>query len=134
MHQEEALIHATVKYGVKGYVLKESVADEIVKAVRSVAAGEAYLGPPLGNLMMREAQSQSESELGLLTNAEKRVLRHVASDFTSKEIADKLGLSVRTVENHRSRMSKKLGLRGAHSLVKFAFQNQDDLRRMLEYE
>ncbi|MEM1442013.1 MAG: response regulator transcription factor [Verrucomicrobiota bacterium] len=134
VHQEEALIRATVKYGVKGYVLKESVADEIVRAVRSVAIGGEYLSPPLGHLMMREALIQSASDLNLLTKAEKRVLRYVASDSTSKEIASQLGLSVRTVENHRSRMSKKLGLSGAHSLVKFAFQNQDALRQMLGNE
>ena len=59
-----------------------------------------------------------------LTPAERRILRLIASDKTSKEIADELGLSPRTVENHRTNMSSKLGLHGAHSLVKFAFENK----------
>ncbi|MEM9494181.1 MAG: helix-turn-helix transcriptional regulator, partial [Myxococcota bacterium] len=64
---------------------------------------------------------------GALTRTERKVLKLVASDRTSKEIASELGVSIRTIESHRARMCKKLDLRGAHSLVKFAFENRDEL-------
>jgi DNA-binding CsgD family transcriptional regulator len=62
-----------------------------------------------------------------LTPSERRILRLIASDKTSKEIAAELGLSARTVENHRTNICTKLNLRGIHSLVKFAFENRSRL-------
>lgn len=134
MHQEEALLKAALKYGVRGYVLKERVSDEIVEAIQVVAKGSEYLSAPLASLMMSQARSilridESRTGLESLTKAEMRVLRFIASDKTSKEIAFELGLSVRTIENHRNRMAKKLGLSGVHSLVKFAFGHQAEIEK-----
>ena len=68
-----------------------------------------------------------DSGLASLTPAERRILKLIASDKTSKEIAEALGVSPRTVENHRTNMSAKLGLQGSHSLLKFAFENRSRL-------
>ncbi|WP_193212847.1 response regulator transcription factor [Luteolibacter marinus] len=132
MHQEEQLLQTALQFGVRGYVLKESIAAEIVEAVRAVARGDEYLSPPLAALLMKRARARFDFQretpgLTALTGAERRILRLIASDRTSKEIANDLGLSVRTVENHRSRAAQKLGLSGAHSLVKFAFEHRDEI-------
>ena len=132
MHHDESLLQEAIKTGVRGYVLKESVAGEILQAVRTVAAGEDYLSPSVASLLLkhsRRAQALEEKRegLALLAVSEQRVLKLVASDRTSKEIAGELGLSVRTVENHRARICAKLGLQGVHSLVKFAFEHRDEL-------
>lgn len=132
MHQEEQLLETALNHGVMGYVLKESMADEILNAVRAVAGDGEYLSPPLAQLLMKRARSRMDLQrevpgIEALTAAERRILRLIASDRTSKEIADDLGLSVRTVENHRTRAAAKLGLSGAHSLVKFAFEHKDRL-------
>lgn len=132
MHRDETLLQEAIATGVRGYVLKESVADEIIQAVRTVAGGGDYLSPSMAGLLMQrsrrsQALAETQQGIGSLAASEKRVLRLIASDRTSKEIAEELGLSVRTVENHRARICTKLGLHGAHSLVKFAFEHKAEL-------
>lgn len=126
MYREEDMLAEAIELGAKGYVLKESAAAEILRSIHAVAAGEHYFSPALSGLLVNRAGAPREQPDGIetLTPAERRILRLIASDKTSKEIADELGLSPRTVENHRANMSNKLGLRGAHSLVKFAFENK----------
>lgn len=132
MHQEEQLLGAALKLGVRGYVLKESVAGDVAEAVRTVAEGGEYLSAPLVQLLMRRERSRMDLQrevpgIDSLTVAERKVLRLVASDRTSKQIASDLGVSVRTVDSHRARITKKLRLSGSHSLVKFAFENREKL-------
>ena len=132
MHRDESLLQEAIATGVRGYVLKESITDEIIQAVRTVAGGGDYLSPAMAGLLMKRGRSsqalaERRQGIGSLAASEKRVLRLIASDRTSKEIAQELGLSVRTVENHRARICGKLGLQGAHSLVKFAFEHKDEL-------
>ena len=81
----------------------------------------------MSELRVRGEFDSGTEGIGELTSAQRKALRLVASDKTSKEIADELGLSVRTIENHRARICAKLGLSGAHSLVKFAFEYRDQL-------
>jgi DNA-binding NarL/FixJ family response regulator len=129
MYREEDMFAEAIELGAKGYVLKESAAAEILRSIHAVAAGQYYFSPALSGLLVNRARAPREQPVGIetLTQAELRILRLIASDKTSKEIADELGLSPRTVENHRTNMSSKLGLRGAHSLVKFAFENKGRL-------
>jgi DNA-binding CsgD family transcriptional regulator len=77
--------------------------------------------------MLVRRDQQELSPLKTLTSAERRILKLIASDKTSKEIADVLGISARTVGNHRANMSAKLGLQGSHSLLKFAFEHKAKL-------
>ena len=132
MHAGEDLFHEAMDLGAKGYLLKDSAAAEICQAIHTVAAGKYYISPALsGFLVHREASAEKLREttpgLGSLTIAEQRVLKLIASDRTSKEIAEELGLSPRTVENHRANICAKLGLSGSHSLLKFAFENRSRL-------
>jgi DNA-binding NarL/FixJ family response regulator len=132
MHREEDLFNEAMDLGVLGYVLKDSAAEEILHCIRAVADGRHYLSPAVsGFLVNRHARAASlrRTRPGLadLTPAELRILRLIARNKTSKEIADELDLSTRTVDNHRFNICTKLQLHGVHSLVKFAFENKSDL-------
>ncbi len=132
MHKEEDLFNAALDLGVKGYVLKESAVADILQGIRSVAAGHRYLSPVLSDFLLTrragaEALRQEKPGLDRLTPAERRILKLIAEDKTSKEIADELGLSPRTVENHRTNICAKLDVHGIHSLVKFAYDNKSRL-------
>jgi len=132
MYREEDMFAEAMDLGAKGYVLKESAAADILQSIHAVAAGGHYISPSLSGLLVKRANRHEKSKgesFGAenLTPAERRILKLIASDKTSKEIADELGLSPRTVENHRSNMSAKLGLQGSHSLLKFAFENKGKL-------
>jgi DNA-binding NarL/FixJ family response regulator len=129
MYKEEALFHEAVALGAKGYVLKESAAAEILEAIHAVAAGAHYISPSLSGLLVKNATAPNGATSGLasLTPTQRRILKLIASDRTSKEIASDLGLSPRTVENHRTHINARLGLQGSHSLLKFAFENKASL-------
>ena len=132
MHREEDLCNEALDLGILGYVLKDSAAEDILQGIRAVAAGQHYLSPAIsGFLVNRHARAESlrrtKPGLANLTPAEVRVLRLIAQSKTSKEIADELGLSTRTVDNHRFNIGTKLDLHGVHSLVKFAFDHKSEL-------
>ena len=125
MYREADMFHEARALGAKGYVLKESAAADILQSIHAVAAGQHHVSPSLSGLSVaRAARAGTPSGLETLTPAQRRILKLIASDKTSKEIADVLGLSPRTVESHRANMSAKLGLQGSHSLLKFAFENR----------
>jgi DNA-binding NarL/FixJ family response regulator len=127
MYREEDMFQAAMDLGARGYVLKDSAAADILQAIHAVVSGQHYISPALTSLLVHRATHAPERQtpgLDQLTPAERRILKLIASDKTSKEIAEELGLSPRTVENHRTNMSAKLGLQGSHSLLKFAFENK----------
>ena len=129
MYKEADVMHEALDLGAKGYVLKESAAADILACIHAVAEGRHYISPSLSSMLMARRSGNAPSStqppgLENLTPAERRILKLIASDKTSKEIADEFGLSPRTVENHRANRSAKLGLQGSHSLLKFAFENQ----------
>ena len=112
--------------------LKDSASVDILNAVHSVAEGRPYLSPSLSEFLMNRATGAqnlraAQPGLEILTASQRRILRLIASDRTSKEIAEDLGLSPRTVENHRTNICAKLGIHGSHALLKFAFENRSSL-------
>ena len=128
MYKEEDMFNAAMDLGAKAYVLKENAANDIMAALEKVARGEAFVSP----LMLEAGQRRSERvrelllskpQIESLTPAERRILKLIGEDYTSKEIAGLLKLSVRTVDNHRQHICDKLKLHGTHSLLKFAFDN-----------
>ncbi len=132
MDREEGLLNEALNLGVKGYLLKESAVTDLLQAVRCVARGECYISPALsGVLVRRKAARESlwEQKLGpaRLTPTERQILKLIAEDRTSKEIAEVLQCSVRTVETHRQNISHKLELSGSHSLLRFAFDHKAEL-------
>lgn len=132
MYKEEDLFNAAMDLGVKGYVLKESAVNDILQAIRTVRDGHRYVSPTLSDFLLTrragaEALRKKKPGLDRLTPSEHRILKLIAADKTSKEIADELGISPRTVENHRANICAKLEVHGIHGLVKFAYDNKSRL-------
>ena len=128
MYKEEDMFNAAMDLGAKAYVLKENAANDILAAVEKVERGETFVSPLMLEAGERRTDRVRELLLGKpqiesLTPAERRILKLIGEDYTSKEIADRLGLSIRTVDNHRQHICNKLKLHGTHSLLKFAFDN-----------
>jgi DNA-binding NarL/FixJ family response regulator len=132
IHNEEAIFHAAMDLGIKGYILKDSALIEIAEAIHTLAAGQFYVSHPLlAYLLNRRNRSQAllENEPGLksLTASERRILHMIAENKSSKEIGAELFIHYRTVENHRVNICQKLGLRGTNSLLRFALQHKSEL-------
>jgi DNA-binding NarL/FixJ family response regulator len=132
MHEDEDLFAQAMNLGVKAYVLKESAVEDLITAVHTVVAGRGFISPTLAGLLVkrREESNQLRREkpgLELLTPTERRILRLISEDRTTKEIAEDLGISPRTVESHRQNISHKLHLSGSHSLLRFAFDHKSRL-------
>jgi len=128
---DESLLDAALDLGVRGYVLKESTASDIVAAVRAVAAGQYYVSSALTGRLIRGKQETEARQTGRmkdLTFSEMRVLRLVAEYKTTREIAEELFVSPLTIETHRRNICEKLGVRGSNALVKFALAHKQDLR------
>jgi DNA-binding NarL/FixJ family response regulator len=132
MDNEEGLLNEALNLGVLGYLLKENAVAELLAAIHSVAAGKSYVCQALSpSLLRRRAAAEvlraQAPGLDRLTPAERQVLKLIAEDRTSKEIARFLGCSVRTIETHRLNISRKLELSGTHSLLRFAFNHKSEL-------
>lgn len=132
MHKDEHYLQAALELGIKGYVLKDSAAMEIVNCLKAVAAGNEYVSPALSSYLIRRhtkaaAFASENPALEQLTPTERRILKLIAEGQTSREIAARMGIGIRTVEHHRNNITTKLELRGSHALVKFAIQNQAKL-------
>lgn len=128
MYKEEDMFNAAMDLGAKAYVLKENATNDVVAALERVARDEAFVSPVMLEAGQRRSQRVrelllSKPQIEALTPAERRILKLIGEDYTSKEIADRLRLSVRTVDNHRQHICNKLRLHGTHSLLKFAFDN-----------
>ena len=132
MHKEEQVVNAALDAGVKGYLLKENAATEAVNAVKAVAAGETYLCPAVSGYLLRRRQRaeglrSQKPGLDQLTPMERRVLKMIAENKTSRHIAEHLFISVRTVETHRANLCAKLDLHGSHPLLQFALEHKSEL-------
>lgn len=129
MYSEEDIFDEAMGLGIKGYVLKDSAVNDILECISSVSEGNYFISPSMSNLLLKRRQKLAELRkttpmLDNLTPTERKVLRYISQNKTSKEIADILFLSHRTIENHRTNISNKLNLRGSHSLIKFAIENK----------
>ncbi|MGH2721556.1 MAG: response regulator [Actinomycetota bacterium] len=126
MHANEAYVLEALGSGAGAYVLKQSEAGELVRAVHEVASGRRYLSPPLSDRALEAYLRQFESgapERATLTPREREVLQLVAEGHTSPEIAERLFISPRTVETHRSNLMRKLGLRTPADVVRYAVRH-----------
>ena len=132
MYREEHFFNAALDLGIKGYLVKDSAPTEVIRCIKAVAAGESFISQSLSDFLYKRAQRSHElltemPGLALLTPAERRVLKLVAIGQTSKQIADTLAISARTVEHHRAHIANKLDLKGSHALLQFALQHQAEL-------
>jgi len=132
MHKDEALLNAALDAGVKGFIVKDGAANEIVDCIKAVADGQSFFSPAVsGHLLNRRNQADSlagqSTPLNGLTASERRVLLLVAESKSNKEIAEKMFISVRTVEHHRSNICAKFGLTGRNALIAFALSHKSEL-------
>jgi DNA-binding NarL/FixJ family response regulator len=123
MHKDSAYVREVLKAGARGYLLKDSVDNDLVTAVRAVARGEGYLSPAVSEAVLTDYRRHVTDPMDLLTAREREVLQHIAEGKTNKEIATALKLSVYTVDAHRSRVMEKLNLHSTGELVRFALRN-----------
>ena len=136
MYNDAEFVREGVHRGVMGYLLKDGASGEIVQAIKSATDKQFHLGEgvriPKGiNVAKQPKDEQSKSGVEALSPTERRVGLMIAHEMTSAEIADQLRISVRTVETHRLNASRKLGLSGANSLLRFALANSFDLEAFI---
>jgi len=133
MHNNEDYILRSVEAGAAGYILKDTSSDEMVKAIRTVATGEKYYSSPVAAIILNGYMQQLKkgdktvvitTRRSKLSKKEKEILQFLVKGMSSREIAEKLQLSVRTVDNHRANMMRRLQVRNAAELVKTAVEEK----------
>jgi len=125
MHQEDEYVLQAVRAGASGYLVKDSAAAELLAAVRSLHAGRGYFGPQASRTLAEQVQHPErtvDDPYGRLTPREREVFHLIAEGMTTKEIARRLDISVKTAENHRGRVLDKLGMRNTAELVRYALR------------
>jgi DNA-binding NarL/FixJ family response regulator len=130
MHQDDDVVLQVVRAGAAGYLVKDVPIAELVEAVRTLAAGGVSFGSFAAKIIagqIQHPQDMPEDPYGRLSAREREVLHLVAEGLTSKEIARRLSISLKTAENHRGRLLHKLGLHNSAELVRYAMR-----RRLVE--
>jgi two-component system, NarL family, response regulator NreC len=119
VHEDRSYLRELFDAGAVGYVVKRAAADELIRAVRSVAAGNVYVDPLLAGKVVAATVNASFDVAGCdITERETDVLRRIARGYSNKEIAAQLGISVKTVETYKARAMEKLGLRHRVDIVR----------------
>lgn len=124
LHREESDLNAALEAGVRGYVVKEDAAAEVVHAVRAVARGEMYISPSLSGLLVKALRSPETTPSPVLTAREHDVLRLLAEGLRNKEIAARLSVTPKTVEGYRANLMDKLGIHSVAGLVMYAIKHR----------
>ena len=129
MHENRAFIEKALDYGVKGYMLKDSVADEIAHAIREVNSGRYFLSAKISTFVVNEYVRRRKGKMGielksasLLTQRERQVLQLIAEGLQNKDIAVKLKIAVKTVLTHRNSIMQKLDMHNQAQLIRFALR------------
>ena len=130
MYEEYALFNKAIDAGVKGYILKESAVNDILIGISKVAEGEYFFSPSLSGFLVKRNTAANRindatSELEHLTPMEKQILDLIAKSFSSREIANRLSVTIRTIETHRYNIAQKLGLKGSYALLRYALANKE---------
>lgn len=119
-HEEEQYIHEALQTGVRGYVLKNQVASDLVHAIHDVSRGGFYLSPGVSHAVVEAYRTRSEKAADPLSSRERQVLQLIAEGRSTKDVASLLGISVKTAESHRTRLMQKLDIHETASLVRYA--------------
>jgi DNA-binding NarL/FixJ family response regulator len=132
MYKDEIMFNAAMDAGAKGYLLKDDAILDLAECIRTVMTGRHYITPSLSSFLINRSRRSNDfigqtPGLDSLTKTERRVLRFIAEDKTSKEIGEILFIHPRTVDNHRTNICQKLNLRGSHALVRFALKHHSEI-------
>jgi len=137
MHKDGDYVIRMLKAGAKGFILKTAGREEMLSAIKAVAVGDSYFGGEVSSLLMsyieqkERVEEEGEHSKIPLTPREVEILQHIALEFSNPEIAEKLFISVRTVDTHRRNLLEKLNLKNTAGLVKYALRMgliSDDLQ------
>jgi len=129
MYDHEEYFRQMLEVGASGYIIKRAAAHELVAAIRAVHSGEAVLSPAITRLVLedylrRDSITKEENDPDALSSREREVLQLIAEGKTSREIAEILNLSVKTVQSHRTNLMQKLDLHDRGDLIKYAIQKK----------
>ena len=132
VHDDESMFEAALELDVRGYLLKDCTGAEIVRCIGAVASGRHYTSPSMTTYLVNKTHrvgrfEQQTPGLRLLTPQERIILRLIARDKTSKDIAHEMGIARKTVDAHRSSICRKLDIHGQHVLARFAARHRADL-------
>ena len=123
MHKDSVYVREILRAGARGYLLKDSEDDDLIRAIRAVSRGEAFLSPAISDAVLTDYRKHVSNPVDLLTGREREILTMIADGKTNKEIASNLNLSVYTVESHRGSVMEKLNLHNTGDIVRFALRN-----------
>jgi len=125
MHKEKEYFNEALKINVKAFLLKDKISDDLIECIRTISEDKYFISPQISTYLVEAAKKEDKPAwLKLLTNTELSILKLVAENKTSAQIAEELFNSIRTIENHRSNICKKLGLTGQHALLLFTIENK----------
>ncbi len=124
MHSNEAYVLEALRSGARAYILKDNTTEDLVRAIREVAAGRRYLSAPLSERAIeaytQKTESGSQDPYDHLTTREREILQLASQGWSNSEIAERLFISPRTVETHRANLMHKLGIKSNSELLQFA--------------
>jgi len=125
MHCDESYVIRSLKAGARGYLLKDSARADLISAIRAVTQAKTYFSPKISQILQEDymqelAQKDQDDRYDLLTDREREVLQLIAEGLANKEIANKLNLSVYTVDTHRSHILRKLNLHSVPEVILYA--------------
>jgi two-component system nitrate/nitrite response regulator NarL len=124
MHDSKEYLAQIIRLGARGYLLKDCSPTELVQAIKAVHSGEVYFSPAISRVLVEEmvdGKSAADAPIPLpLTERERQVLSLIAEGLLNKQIADRLGIGVRTIETHRERIMRKLDIHTVAGLTKYA--------------
>ncbi len=124
VHEDEGLLREAMRAGAAGYIVKRAMESELIDALRAIWKGELYVHPSMLRGLLQDGAALGaggpQNSVEELTPRETEVLRHVAHGYTNRQTAERLGISVRTVESHRANVMGKLGLSSRVELVRYA--------------
>jgi DNA-binding NarL/FixJ family response regulator len=123
MHKDSVYVREILRAGARGYLLKDTEDDDLLRAIRTIHRGEAFLSPAISDAVLTDYRRHVTNPVDLLTSREREILTLVAEGKTNKEIANYLNLSVYTVESHRGSVMEKLNLHNTGDIVRFALRN-----------
>jgi len=129
MHHAEELIEQTLRVGASGYVLKSDAEQSLITAIEAVANGRKFFTSSVTSIVLGRIQAGAGKRAGQpgtarLTRREQEVVQLLAEGNSNKQVGNRLGISVRTAENHRARLMKKLGASSLSDLVRYAVRNK----------
>ncbi len=124
-HADDAYVHELLQAGVSGYLLKQSAAEELIRAIRAVSVGNSYLDPAIAGKVFRGFSEESNKLRGdtsgnQLTGRESETIRYIALGYSNKEIAEQFTISVKTVEAHKTNALKKLNMATRRDIINYA--------------